>query len=122
MIPLFFATGHHNYAKWMTLYLMNLLNMDEMHPGLRNKFESDALTIGRSSRKFSRNEVDLTLEQTINADAASRLTGISAFTQSINARKYWNLLHSARSKIVGAMMEKVGLMSIEETSQELKKY
>ena len=36
---------------------------------------------------FARAPVDLTLEQTVNADAASRLTGIAAFSQSVGARK-----------------------------------
>ena len=42
-----------------------------------------------STRKtsFSRNDVDLPLEQTINRDAVSCQTGIAAFTESINARK-----------------------------------
>lgn len=53
---------------------MNLLNIDETHPGLRNKFENGTLTIDWSSRKISRNEVNVILEQTINANAAQNLS------------------------------------------------
>ncbi len=120
MIPLFFATGLHNYSKWMTLYLMNLLNMDQTHPGLKEKLLNGALTISRSNKSFSRTEIDLTLEQTVNADAASRLTGIASMTQNINARRQWNFLRSTRSQIVSTLMDRAGLTVPDETHQELK--
>ena len=83
--PMFFACHRPNYARWMVKYLHSLINMENTHPGIRKIFENGALTIRRSSRSFSRNAVDITLEQTVNADAASRSTGISAFSQSDSA-------------------------------------
>ena len=46
-----------------------------------------ALSVRRSKNNFARTTVDMTLEETINADAASGLTGISAFQQSYVAKK-----------------------------------
>ena len=74
----FFACSRPNYARWMVKYFFNLANIDTAHPGLRKVLENGALSIRRTDKTFSRTPVDLTLEQTINADAASRLTGISA--------------------------------------------
>lgn len=39
-----------------------------------------AFSVQRSSNTFTRTPVDLTLEQTVNADAASHMTGNAAFT------------------------------------------
>ncbi|KAK0160291.1 hypothetical protein PV328_007719 [Microctonus aethiopoides] len=44
-------------------------------------FMQGAFGVKRTSANFSRSPVDLTLEQTINADAANRLTGILVISQ-----------------------------------------
>ena len=44
--------------------------------------DNGALSIRRTNKTFSRAPVDLTLKQTINADAVSMKTGIAALTQS----------------------------------------
>ena len=41
MCPVFFATNRPNYARWMTRYHLNLLNMDSTHPGIGSE-HSDA--------------------------------------------------------------------------------
>ncbi len=71
---------------------------------------------------FSRSAVDLTLEQTVNKDAASSQTGISAFTQCVKARKRWTVTRSVRGAIVASLLEMAGLTIREEISQELKPY
>ena len=81
IVGLFFATNHINYARWMTKYQLNLLNIDDTHPGLRTLLEKGAFTVRRGDNHFSRCPVDLVLESPVNADAASRLTGLSAATK-----------------------------------------
>lgn len=49
---------------------------------------------------LSRLPVDLTLEKTYNADAASSRIGITHFTNSISARQRWALSHSMRIKVI----------------------
>ncbi len=89
----------------MVRYHLNLLNIDYTHPGVHENLVAGALSIKRTKKPFTRNAVDLTLEQTVNADAASRLTGISAFTSSSEARKRWMVTHASRSAITGHLME-----------------
>ena len=72
MCPLFFTTSRPNYARWMVRYYLNLLNVDQTHPGVKQILAGGDLSIRRTNKTFSRTAVDLTLEQTINADAASR--------------------------------------------------
>ena len=52
--------------------------------------------------------MDLTLEQTVNADAASRLTRIASFSKSVSARRRWMVTRSVRSELVSHLMEKSG--------------
>ena len=119
MCAIFFATSRPNYARWMTRYHLDLLNIDETHPSARAILEAGALSIRRTNKPFSRSPVDLTLEQTVNADAASRLTGIAAFSKSVSARKKWMVIRSVRSEIVSHLMEKSGQKPKTDVVQEL---
>ena len=101
MCPIFFAGYGPNYARWVVRYYLNLVNMENSHPGIRHILQNGALSVNRSSRSFSRTPVNITLEQTVNADAVSRLTGIAAFERS--AKRRWMLTRSVRSAIVNNM-------------------
>jgi len=68
-------------------YHLNMLNVENTHPGIRQDAGKWGLSSANDNKVFARAPVDLTLEQTSNADAASRLTGIAAFSQSVGARK-----------------------------------
>ena len=74
--------------------------MDLSHPGIISSFKGGALSVRRSRPAFSRSSVDITLEQTINRDAASRQTGITAFTQNVSARKRWTVTRFFRGAII----------------------
>ena len=45
MIPLCFTTGHHNYARWLTMYVMKLLNIEDTHPGLKTPMQNESFSI-----------------------------------------------------------------------------
>ncbi len=120
MCPLFFATHKPNYARWMSLYHLNLLNMEKTHPEIRTSFEGGAPSVHRTRHSFSRSAVDITLEQTVNRDAAFRHSGIASFTQNINARKRWTIIRSFRGAIVSSLLETAGITLMEDSVQELK--
>ena len=77
MIGIFFAANRHNYARYMCLYYLRLLNMDTTHPSIKQQLEQGGLSVRLSSNSFARQPVDQALECTINANAASRQTGIT---------------------------------------------
>lgn len=83
---IFFPFHHVNYARWLVRYHDILLRIDKTHPGLKKEFEDGFFSIKRTNKAFSKQPVDLVIEQTINADAGRTLTGISHFTNSIRAR------------------------------------
>ena len=120
MCPIFFAAHRPNYSRWMVRYHLNLMNIDQTHPGLKDTLQNGALSIRRTNKTFARTPVDMALEQTINADAASRLTGIAAFSSSDSARRRWMVTRSVRSAIVGHLLSKAGLHTTEDITKTLK--
>ncbi|KAK4886112.1 hypothetical protein RN001_002383 [Aquatica leii] len=94
MANLFFIVNQPNYARYCVKYLDNLNNVDETHPGLEDDFNNGFFGVKRTDKPFSRAPIDLTLEQTINADAARRLSGITHFTNSIAARQPLPCFHA----------------------------
>uniref|UniRef100_A0A2H1WQX5 SFRICE_024036 n=1 Tax=Spodoptera frugiperda TaxID=7108 RepID=A0A2H1WQX5_SPOFR len=104
---LFFIVNQPNYARWCVKYYDNLQNVDKTHPGLEEEFKSGCFGIKRTDKSFSRIPVDLTLEQTINADAARRLSGIAHFTNSIAARQRWTKTHSIRAALISHVLDRL---------------
>jgi hypothetical protein len=56
---IFFRTNRHKYTRWMVRYHIDLLNMDETHPRVRDILKKGALTVRRTEKSFSRAPVDL---------------------------------------------------------------
>lgn len=118
MCPLFFALSHQNYARWLTRNVDDLINIETTHPELLQEFQNGALSIRRTTKNFCRSPVDLTLEQTINANAANKLTGISSFTNSIYARQRWSETHSIRTRIISHLLDSLNLNKISEGTDQ----
>ena len=70
MANLFFIVNQPNYARYCVKYVDNLNDFAETHPGLEDDFNNKFFGVKRTDKPFSRVPIDLTLEQTINADAA----------------------------------------------------
>lgn len=117
---IFFIFNQQNYSRYLVLYLDKLMKVEETHPGLLERLEKGSFGVKRTQKSFSRQPVDLTLEQTINADAANKLTGISYLTNSIAARQRWCKSHSIRSAIIHFTMERAGLRKTQDVSADLE--
>lgn len=120
MCPLFFTFNHQNYARWLTKNIDDLMSIDHSHPGLRKYFEDGALSVRRTAKHFCRSPVDLTLEQTINANAANKLTGVTSFTNSLYARQRWCETHTARKAIITHIIEYLKLTESSENSTNMR--
>ena len=83
----FFTFNHPNYARWLLRYHDNLLKLSELHKDVYYELKKGCFSTKRTKNNFSRLPFDLTLEQTVNTDAASQKTGISYFTNSIFGRR-----------------------------------
>ncbi|CAH1645610.1 unnamed protein product [Spodoptera littoralis] len=117
---LFFTFNQPNYARYTVIYHHKLMKAGESHPGLELNLQGGSMGVKRTDKPFSRQPVDLALEQTINADAANKLTGISHTTNSIKARQRWCKSHSIRSKIIAHIMEETDLRADQDITADLE--
>ena len=86
VIDALFGLNRPNYGRWGVLFLEKLKSAD---PKVRTVLEKGAFSIRQTSKDFSRTAVDLSLEQTVNRDAASPMKGIIGFNNSPNAIRRW---------------------------------
>ena len=86
MTALFFTFSHQNYSGWLIMYHDNLLKLKNSHPDIYEEFKNGCFSLKKTSKPFSRIPIDLTLEQTINADAACQRSGIISLTNSMAPR------------------------------------
>ncbi|XP_050505694.1 uncharacterized protein LOC126883969 [Diabrotica virgifera virgifera] len=121
MTNIFFAFNHQNYARYLTIYLNKLEKIEETHPGLIQEYGDCFFGIRRTTKPFSRNPIDITLEQTINAHAASRSSGIINMTNSVGARQKWAITHSLRTNMISKLMDFCNLYSKDDITKDLRK-
>ncbi|OXU16633.1 hypothetical protein TSAR_013301 [Trichomalopsis sarcophagae] len=100
-----------NYSRWLVYYHENLLKVNETHPELAEEFNKGFFGIKRTEKTFSRIPIDLTLEQTINADADNKLT----------ARQRWAKSHSLRSTIISHVYQDSGMRKAQDVTSDLQK-
>ena len=116
----FFTFNHPNYARWLLRYHDNLLKLSELHKDVYYELKKGCFSTKRTKNNFSRLPFDLTLEQTVNRDAASQKTGISYFTNSIFGRRWWAGSHFVRMEALSEVLNKLDMTTKEEVSQDLK--
>ncbi|CAG9762688.1 unnamed protein product [Ceutorhynchus assimilis] len=118
---LFFTMNHQNYSRYLTLYADKLNKIEETHPGLLNDCKECLLGIRRTLNPFCRIPIDLSLEQTVNADAASKASGVINLTDSFSARQRWSITHAVRTHATTMMTELCGMKKGDDTVKDLKK-
>ena len=70
LCSIYFSMNHHNYARWMIVYALELLILKSKNPYIDE--------ILRHGNPFGNVGVDMALEQTINAETKNWLNGIMA--------------------------------------------
>ena len=119
---LFFTFNHHNYTRWLVVYHNNLLKLQNTHPQGYEDFQNGCFAIKKMPKQFSCVAVDLTLENTINVDAACQRARISALTNSNSLRQTWAQSHSVRVSVISKVFEGMDLSRKEDVSEELKSH
>ncbi|KAK3742892.1 hypothetical protein RRG08_061489 [Elysia crispata] len=101
LCPLLFSMDHHNYARYLTVYFISLLNLSDSHPGAESLLRNNGFSVCRSDVPASRTAVNLTIEQTINRHAKTR-GGIVGFSRSLPAYYRWSVTRHHRASYVSA--------------------
>ena len=117
LLAVYFALNRPNYARWGTLFLQKLKSA---HPKLREVLENGAFSIRRTKKSYNRSAVDLSLEQTVNRDSASRMKGIVSFRNSESAMRRWSLSMTQRATAVTELRALVGLEQGETTASQYR--
>lgn len=115
-----FAFNHINYARWLTRYHDCPLKRQETLVPVYAEFKHGLFSIKRTNQIFSGIPIDLTFEQTINADAACQRKGISAMTNSISARQRWTKSYYIRTSVISDLFESLAIAKKEDVTKELK--
>ena len=72
MLPWVFAYDRYNYARYLTLYFVNMLNLESSHPEIYGEFLNDNFAVQQSiTNTFGKLEPDKVIETTINKDTKS---------------------------------------------------
>lgn len=100
MLPYFFSMNHHNYARGITMYLQDMLQIPE---DVKTDFENGMLSVKRSSGTFNSVACDLALEQSqIRSSAVAG--GLIGITQKKDAMGKWVLLYPIKSAIYNVLL------------------
>ena len=80
ILPWYFAYGHINYARYLPVYLADMLALEDTHPEAHNMLSNGDFGVQRtSSHGFSQVPVDQTIEQTLNTNTKNK-GGIVGFS------------------------------------------
>ena len=69
---------------------------------------------------YSRTAIDLTLEQTVNRDAASPMKGITAFRNSDSAFRRWSVTFTQRGITLSELRQLVDQRTGEDPASQLR--
>ena len=105
LVNMILSTNYHNYARWMILYTLEFLNLKSENPHIAEMLRNGGFTINRTGNPFGDVDVDMVLEQTINAEAKNRLRGIMAYIDISTAVNRWITTNSMRKELVSQVLE-----------------
>ena len=100
MLPWFFAYDHTNYARYLPVYLAQMMLLPETHPEARALLLNGDFGVQRAtSHGFSQIPVDQTIEQTLNRSTKTK-GGIVGFSLRKGAVQRWMITAHSRASFV----------------------
>ena len=106
----------------MVHYHHNLVNLPNTQPNVFDEFKNGLFPIHCSEKSFLGSSINLTLEQTINADAANKEKGIISITNLISTSQHWAESHFLRMALLTHMFNNLEMNKKEDVSRDLKPY
>lgn len=109
MLPWFFAYDHINYARYLPIYLHDMLALPKSHPEAHKMLSGGDFGVQRSSNHgFAQVPVDQTIEQTLNRSTKSK-GGIVGFSLKKPAVQRWMLTAHARAGFVDKCRQMIAM-------------
>ena len=97
-------------------FALKLANVKKEHPDIYKTLVDGAFSVNRTGKAFAATGVDMCLEQTISADAKSRLKGIIPFADISSAVNRWVVTSATRKQIVNQLLEIADILSSDLTA------
>jgi hypothetical protein len=94
MIPWMFAYDRLNYAKYLPVYLADMLSLDSEHPEAYKHFLLGEFAVQRSTNAFAQVPRDQAIEQTLNRATKTR-GGIRIKKDNADVVKVIDFVHSS---------------------------
>lgn len=110
LIPWFFAYDHTNYARYMPVYVAEMVSVNMTNPDVsRSFFDGDFACQQQEKYPFSMTPMDQVIEQTINRDSKTK-GGQTGFSNDPGAANRWVLSHAKRAQITQACKSMSGVI------------
>ena len=93
MLSYDFTCNHLNYARWGSVYIAEMRQLEETHPDVFAKFLDGKYTISQStqeSKYFCRVWSDMAIEQSINRDCGTPC-GLTGLKTNVSVMERWFL-------------------------------
>ena len=114
-LPFYFAMNKQNYARFGSFYCLQLMTLDDTHPGTRDELQK-GLSVCRNNTGI-RQSVDAAGEQTFMKNSKTP-GGIKNFSHQETAYRKWVLNRPFTSAMVSSLLE---LSNLSGTSQNPRK-
>ena len=100
MLPWFYAYDHINYARYLPIYSVNMMSLEESHPEAHTMLANGDFGVQRTTHQgFSQVPVDQTIEQTLNRSTKTK-GGIVGFSLKKSAVQRWMLTAHSREAFI----------------------
>ena len=87
IVPWFFALGHTHYARWIPVYLRDMIVLKEKHPDVHGQFLKGNFAVKKTTRSFSAIAIDQAHEQ--NNASVKGDGGAVGLTENPAALRFW---------------------------------
>ena len=109
MLPWLFAYDHTNYARYLPVYLVTMMSLQDTHPEAHRLLADGDFGVQRSTvHGFPQLPVDQTIEQTLNRSIKTK-GGIVGFSLRKGAVQRWMLTAHSRAAFADKCREMVSM-------------
>ena len=113
-------TNYHNYARWMSLYSLDLSNLGTSQPDQQKILTDGGFSVNRTGKPFASVPDDMAFEKTINENPKRWLMGIMALADISTAVNGWIVTASMKSKKLNAVLDYADVKISYDKSKELR--
>ena len=120
MLPWCFSYDRLNYARYLTLYWLQMTNLGNTHPEALAFLKNGGLSVQRSTCPFAMVAADMAIEQSINRPTKTQ-GGIIGFSRDPSAVQRWVLTSHERAEVADTCLEHCGLDAKSEEGNRFHK-